>query len=64
MLKQEWIVQLVIEATHEYTVAAASEEEAIALAEKAYQNGDIGSRLGFDVQTADGFCGDEEEEYD
>lgn len=66
MFKQEWIVQLVVEATHEYSVQASSEEEAIAQAEQEYETGNTGSLLGFDVQMADGFSvdGDPEEVED
>lgn len=66
MFKQEWIVQLVVESTHEYSIQATSEEEAIGLAELQYGEDDMGSVLGFDIQMADGFSvdGDPEDDED
>lgn len=71
MFKREYIVQLVVESTHEYSISATSEEEAVGQAELEYERGNVGSLMGFDVQMADGFLadgdpeeGDDEEEFD
>jgi hypothetical protein len=64
MFKREYVVQLVAEATHEYTINALSEEDAVSEAESRYTREDYGNRLGFDVVMADGFCGDDEEDFE
>ena len=63
MFRKEFIVQLVVEATHQYTVNAVSEEDATSKAEALYEQEDCGTRLGFDVVRSDGFS-DDEEDYD
>lgn len=64
MSNKEWIVQLTVTSTHEYSVVASSEEDAIAQAETMYEDGDQGDLLDYEIDTSDGFAQSYEDEGD
>ena len=67
MLRPEFIVQLTVTSSHEYTIEASSEEEASDRAVAKFENGDQGILIDFDVDTVDvvdTFGDDDEEDED
>jgi hypothetical protein len=64
MFKREYVVQLTVTSSHEYSVDASSEEEAVALAEECFEAGDGGLLVAYEIETADGFEAGEAEEED
>lgn len=56
----EFIVQLVVTSTHEYSVHAHDEEEAVSKAEGSFDSGDVGERLEYDVESADAYLLDDQ----
>lgn len=53
MFKRDYIVQLTVTSSHEYTVQAISEEDATERAVALFENGDQGILIDFDVETVD-----------
>lgn len=63
----EFIVQLTVTSSHEYTLSAKSETDAVDKAASLFEGGDQGLLLEFDVETVDvvdSWGEDDEEEFD
>lgn len=53
MFKRDYIVQMTVTSSHEYTLQATDEEDAGERAVAMFEHGDAGILLDFDVETLD-----------